>query len=638
MITKNEADNLPRSLGSVQGLVDELVVVDTGSEDKTVDLAREYGAKVYNFIWQNDFAAARNFALDKAEGEWILFLDADEELQKIDKDDLKHTLQQAKEEGFFVNIINFGDNKNNLKSFALRLFRNNPSYRYEGKIHEQIFSTIQNTNPQATFSWIDLEIHHYGYLSDQIKAKNKTERNIELLLNETPEVKETSFYCFNLGMEYLRIGKFTEAEKWFKKGWQKVRPSISFAHRLISKLIICLSLQEKYAEAIGYCQKGEEYYPNYADLYYYHGLCLIKTNHLEEARRILIKGLEKGESPAHYISEAGCGSYRNLEALGTLEEKCLNFNLATMYYSRAFRLQSQDLYYLIQFLRNLVKSNFNFDTRNYLLDIISYGSNEILLLGGELLFDLGKYDLVNDILALKINDINKSSDVLLHAKNFLMLGNFNKALDLLNQIPADDKLKKDAVFYVWVTAWLKINPTLAEKSLREMFILDFNLGKVLGELQKYLVFGSWEKGQVKGLKEENISTLMIIIETFAVVLGSSQLLERTIEFARQVVGEEVLPLIAKILYKQKLYSQSLELFKQLDDNSLDVESALALVELEGEDEPVKAGKILSNIIKQNLALARPYLMGMDIWLKAAGRANISLQKKIAGLKGVPPLC
>ena len=76
-IVKNEEENLAKSIESLQGCYDELIVTDTGSDDRTVEITREYGAVVYNFVWQDNFSVARNFTLDKAKGDWIIFLDAD---------------------------------------------------------------------------------------------------------------------------------------------------------------------------------------------------------------------------------------------------------------------------------------------------------------------------------------------------------------------------------------------------------------------------------------------------------------------------------------------------------------------------------------------------------------------------------
>lgn len=634
MITKNEEENLPRALDSVQGLVDEIILVDTGSEDKTLDIALQYGAKTYVIPWQNDFSLARNYALDQAQGEWILFLDADEELKNTNLD-LKKFLQNSIEEGFFLKIINMSEDQNILNSFAFRLFRNNPLYRYEGKIHEQILATIERLKPNAVINWLDIEIYHYGYLETQVKTKNKVQRNLDILLNQTPEIKQTSFYCFNLGMEYLRLGELSEAEKWLQAGWEKVDTNLSFAHRLVLKLITCLFLQEKYEKAVLYCQKGEEYYCDYADLYYYHGASLIQMGKFGEARSVLKIGLEKGKSPRHYISEAGCGTYLNLEALGIVEEAHLNFNLATDYFWQALKLHPNDSYYLQLFLRNLVKSDSNISEY---LKKLTFLSQDVIQIGAEFLFKLGKYTIAIELLELKKNN-QSNFRTLLKAKSYLMLGTHDKALELLQTIPDDIDLRKKVVFYIWIIYWLQSDSQLAEELLPEMNALDAGVGKLLGELQEYLSSGVLENFQVELLNEEkNIDLVLSIIEAIAAVLGPSELLEKVISLIEQFADKKVLTSIAKLLYKQKLYPNSLKFFQEKNLKFLDIEAILAFIDLLGNKDPVLTNKIVKNLLEQNPKLARGYLMGMDLWLKNAGKANLQIQKKIDLLRKIPPIC
>ena len=97
MIVKNEEKTLARCLYSIKDIADEIVVVDTGSTDKTTDIAQEFGAKVFSLDWKDDFSAARNFSLEKATGAWILIIDADEVLSKDVGDKLKTVLSQQKD-------------------------------------------------------------------------------------------------------------------------------------------------------------------------------------------------------------------------------------------------------------------------------------------------------------------------------------------------------------------------------------------------------------------------------------------------------------------------------------------------------------------------------------------------------------
>ncbi len=147
VIVKNEEQNLPRALNWGKNLVDELIVVDTGSSDGTVALAEKLGAKVLHFEWIDDFSAARNFAISKCTGDWIFFLDADEYFEDTDVPLLRPLIEKI--DGLYVtekgkkhryNVIetpwiNFGNDNNARQA---RIFRNEPYLRYAGAVHEQL--------------------------------------------------------------------------------------------------------------------------------------------------------------------------------------------------------------------------------------------------------------------------------------------------------------------------------------------------------------------------------------------------------------------------------------------------------------------------------------------------------------------
>ena len=150
MIVKNEAHCLGRCLNSVHNHVDEIIIVDTGSEDSTVDIAQQYGAKVFHFPWRHDFAAARNFSLEQARGQWILYLDADEELEAPPENcSLRALTERSDVDAYYFDIKNFSDNDELVRHINIRLFRNNPHYRFEGRLHEQILDAIMQATPQA---------------------------------------------------------------------------------------------------------------------------------------------------------------------------------------------------------------------------------------------------------------------------------------------------------------------------------------------------------------------------------------------------------------------------------------------------------------------------------------------------------
>ena len=200
MIVKNEEKYLRGCLESVKDVVDEIVIVDTGSTDNTLKIAEEFGAKIYHFEWIKDFSAARNFALSKSTGNWILYLDADERIEQKSKKEIFRLTKNNKKLGINCIINNLDDNKKapTLMKYV-RLFRNNKNISFVGKAHEQIESSLR----QQGYKIIDsnIEITHLGYNVSKDKLKEKANRNLELLLNEYNE-KPTWYGAYQIANSY----------------------------------------------------------------------------------------------------------------------------------------------------------------------------------------------------------------------------------------------------------------------------------------------------------------------------------------------------------------------------------------------------------------------------------------------------
>ena len=213
MIVKNEEKNLPRCLDSVKGVVDEMIIVDTGSTDKTKEIALSYGAKVYDFEWIDDFSAARNYGIEKAKGEWIFILDADEELEENSKKRVRKILRDSKFDGYEI-VIRSLERKDSLALFhdekILRLFRNKPAYRFENCYHEQIFPSIFAHQGKITIS--DLIIFHYGYTTDTVQGGEiRQNRAIRILKRQLQQNPNSVYYKLALSFEYYNTGDYDSA-------------------------------------------------------------------------------------------------------------------------------------------------------------------------------------------------------------------------------------------------------------------------------------------------------------------------------------------------------------------------------------------------------------------------------------------
>src|SRR5919202_2851051 len=178
-IVKNERINLPRCLASVKHYVDEMIVVDTGSEDGTPEIAAKHGAKVRYFEWCDDFAAARNYAISQAYGDWILMPDADEELFIESEVFLDQITSQPDVIAYEIALTEAND-LSRTPAYLIRLFRNLPDLKYIGRFHEQLRYHNQCLNTNQIGYLENVKILHYGYTKEQLLQKNLI-RNIPIL-------------------------------------------------------------------------------------------------------------------------------------------------------------------------------------------------------------------------------------------------------------------------------------------------------------------------------------------------------------------------------------------------------------------------------------------------------------------------
>lgn len=220
-IAKNEATSLPNCLKSVRNVVDEIIVLDTGSTDKTPEIAQEFGAKVYHFQWCNDFSVARNEALKYVQGEWVLVLDADEVLKPEIIPQLKQVIQQPNL--LIVNLIReeIGA-KQAPYSLVSRLFRKHPKIYFSRPYHAMIddsISLLLEKEPQWKIgSLSDVAILHYGYEPGAIASRNKfqtAKTTMEGYLNQHPN---DPYVCNKLGALYLETGETSKGIKLLQRG------------------------------------------------------------------------------------------------------------------------------------------------------------------------------------------------------------------------------------------------------------------------------------------------------------------------------------------------------------------------------------------------------------------------------------
>ncbi len=212
MIVKDEARLLESALESVHGLADEVVVVDTGSTDDTVSIARRHGAVVSHAPWTGSFADARNIAIERATGDWILMLDADQRVEATSWGELRRLLHVELPTAFLLRQWNYtephGDDAY-IEHLIVRLFPNRPEVRYEGAVHEQIVCSDPTLGFQIGRS--DVVLHHDGYRPQHRNSAAKAERDRIALERAVRDAPDDGFTHYNLGMTYRALGLDEEA-------------------------------------------------------------------------------------------------------------------------------------------------------------------------------------------------------------------------------------------------------------------------------------------------------------------------------------------------------------------------------------------------------------------------------------------
>jgi len=357
MIVKDEEELLPHCLASVQGAVDEMIVVDTGSSDHSAEIAKQYGAEVVAFEWCDDFAAARNAGLERASGDWILFLDADEALDRAAREQIRSWTGVSGCDGLFLNIHNYtGTGQQGVTvNPVLRLFRNAPEHRFEGRIHEQIAAAICRGNPEAAFHVTDMVIHHYGYQTAIVERKDKVNRNVRLLQQAVEEEPDQPFHHYNLGVEYLRVGEAERALETFAVARMGIDPAVtSYAHLLFKYEVRCLQHLNRWQEALDRIDAALELFPEYTDLMHHRGVCADALGDADRAEYSLREAVRMGPPPPIYHTEEGIGTYQTWYTLGRLLEGRADLEGAVDAYVEAVRAKSSllpPLYRIFRIMR-----------------------------------------------------------------------------------------------------------------------------------------------------------------------------------------------------------------------------------------------------------------------------------------------
>jgi tetratricopeptide (TPR) repeat protein len=296
MIVRDEERFLDGCLRSIVDHVDEIVVVDTGSRDRTLDIAKQYDAHIVERAWVDDFAAARNWALDAATGEWVLYIDADERLSVPDGVDVRAMVGDT---GTVAYSLLFQPRVNFTPYRELRIFRNDPRIRFEGVIHESMHPALERVRKEDGLAIKDspLRITHLGYEGD---VSRKHKRNLPLLKEAVREQPRRIYLWQQVGEIHAAAGERDEAVAAFRQAAAIARSEKNqkqLADASLGFHTLAMFLAAAGDDPMPALEEGLEIYPGHRALQFLKAKALVAADRYEEALGILGRLLrEDGET------------------------------------------------------------------------------------------------------------------------------------------------------------------------------------------------------------------------------------------------------------------------------------------------------------------------------------------------------
>ena len=336
MIVRNESRCLARCLDSVRAHVDEMLVVDTGSTDDTIAIARDRGARVEQFAWADDFAAARNHALSLVESPWRLIMDGDEWLEagSQELDSLAHQAPDFIGQSSVVSWIE--DESGTLQQAPSWLPRVLPhGVRYAGRIHEQPQSSIGRRR-------LGLRILHDGYLPGPMAAKRGRNRVLlEQALRETPD---DAYLQYQLGKDHEVAGEFGAAAPHYLAADRSVPAEAAWRHDLVLRLLFTLKKLGRFEQALALAVNERPHWKASPDFHFLLGDLLLDATIAAPQRaaeslplieQAWLTAIEIGEQPQLSDSVAGRGSHLAAHNLGAFHQALGNHAAAAQWRERA---------------------------------------------------------------------------------------------------------------------------------------------------------------------------------------------------------------------------------------------------------------------------------------------------------------
>ncbi|MGG4049606.1 glycosyltransferase [Paenibacillus favisporus] len=506
MIVRNEEKVLERCLESTKSLVDEVIIVDTGSTDRTVDIAKKYTSDIYTYEWVNDFSAARNYSLQKATCDYILVLDADEYFES--GIDLKDEISSQKD-FYITKIQNHLSDGRVFTHSAIRLFVNDKRFFYRNRLHEHLNVTDPDLEDKLTRGDSQAVIHHTGYTDDIMIEKDKVHRNFELMKTEVEE-NPSGYNLYNMGKVLMNMDKYDQAIEFFRKAFPLAHGRM-YQPELLSRLGYSLLMLKHYEQGIQVMNDAVKLYPEDVDIRNMQARLLMEGGYLKDAEQALIKCLEIGDKGIS-VSE-GSGSYM------------ANYLLSKVYEQQGSIVESYER--IIKVIQE--KPTFLEGIRHYLkiMNKANIPASEV-------------FQSINSLYRItEVDHLQKLLDVLYHCRSSLLL-------QYLQKYHVNVQPNEQAVAYQYAgkyeeakEAWVQVDSVVEENATDILFLaMKLNSESLLELAQSILNISSKEQKLLKKiLNGEEASTdgvssyfggILLTVAEQAIKLQEFELFERII--------------------------------------------------------------------------------------------------------------
>lgn len=430
MIVRDEASRLAACLESVRHAVDEIVIVDTGSTDDTLSIARQYTPKTYTFQWQDDFSAARNFAIEQTTCEWVLSLDADEVVKNAA--DLRSSIAGSSYSAYCLPLCALKNADNELeydRFMVLRLFRSN--LRFHGSIHEFV-----KIDPPLTIGHLEQPVIWHTPVG-AAERRRRRKRNIRLLKKALKNNNADPCLHYYLGTEWLGLGHVDHAIRFFQEALSGLTPQqAAFRTPAIRHLISCYKNTGSLEEALCLCLEESQQYPDYCDLFFDGGVLFELKQEYVIACKWFQTAVELNDPPLSFFHTDGTNSYLAYYHLGHCAEKLGLYKEAQHYYEQSLAINRAYYYPLYPLVLLRLACQPAADVLDFLRTSGYLDCNEVAAKMAELFWTAGLPDIALSCLE---NTVCRQPEIVeLAAQCQLYTGNTACALQTIAELRRDN--------------------------------------------------------------------------------------------------------------------------------------------------------------------------------------------------------